>query len=43
MILNDDEWLVRMIKLMIEFQVIESNPTDFLIDRDIIKVYKMDI
>jgi hypothetical protein len=43
MILNNNKWLIRIIKLIIEFQVIESNPVDFLINRDIIKIYKMDI
>ena len=41
--MNDNKRSNEILKLMIEFQIIENYRADFLIGRDIMKDYKMNI
>jgi hypothetical protein len=42
-IMTENEKFTKIIKLNIEFQIIKLNSTEFLVDKNIIKIYKMNI
>jgi hypothetical protein len=42
-VISSDKWLGEILKISIKFQVINSYKAKFLINRDAIKRYKIDI